>query len=261
MSASLTLKLENLGAEISSSMALHGIDLAAEAGQITAIIGPNGAGKTSLLRAICGELELNSGVVQLAGHTMDNWRATDRARVLAILPQKTILEFPFTVTEVVMLGRIPHSTSNQRNLEIVRAALTMVDCEQLKDRSYVSLSGGEKQRVQLARVIAQIWEPQQQCKRCLILDEPTSSLDLSHQAMIIDMMRFFANQGVTVLTVMHDLNLASKCAHQILVLEAGREVACGTPDEVLKKDMLASVFNIDAHISTSAADGSRLIVT
>ncbi|MDA0690182.1 MAG: heme ABC transporter ATP-binding protein, partial [Proteobacteria bacterium] len=124
---------------------------------------------------------------------------------------------------------------------------------------YVHLSGGEKQRVQLARVAAQIWDEQAQ-DRCLILDEPSASLDLAHQAMLVGMMRFFARQGVAILTVLHDLNLASKCADQIVVLDRGRLVDCGEPKAVLTEEMLSRVFNIDALVSVNAKDGSCLVI-
>ncbi len=260
MSATNTLHLQNLCADISKSLALENINLCLQAGEVTAIIGPNGAGKTSLLRAICAELSCSAGSAELNAKAMLDWDLQQRAKILAILPQRSTLEFPFTVREVVTLGRIPHSTSHQLNQEIVSSALELVDCAQFSDRIYVNLSGGEKQRVQLARVAAQIWEAQQD-NRCLILDEPSASLDLAHQALIVDMIHFFARQGVAVLTVLHDLNLASKCADQIFVMEAGREVAKGHPEDVLTEELLASTFGIKSNISTNSIDGSRLVIT
>ncbi len=257
---SCTLTLENLNAAISTELALAGVNLKIAAGSSTVIIGPNGAGKTSLLRAICNDLELQAGTILFNGRPMQAWRPAERARLMAILPQRSSLEFPFTVEEVVSLGRIPHDTSQHRNRQIVQGALELVDCASLVDRLYVNLSGGEKQRVQLARVAAQIWEGQAQ-DRCLILDEPSASLDLAHQAMIVGMMRFFAKQGVAILTVLHDLNLASKCADKIAVLDSGRLIDCGEPRAVLTEAMLSRVFHIDALVSVNEKDGSCLVVS
>jgi iron complex transport system ATP-binding protein len=259
MSTIGTLHLDNLHAAISAELALDQISLEVPAGSATAIIGPNGAGKTSLLRAICGELDIQLGELQFNGKAMHLWKPQQRAKLMAILPQRSSLEFPFTAEEVVSLGRIPHDTPRQRNHQIVMEALELVDCANLAGRLYVHLSGGEKQRVQLARVAAQIWDEQAQ-DRCLILDEPSASLDLAHQAMIVGMMRFFARQGVAILTVLHDLNLASKCADQIVVLDRGRLVDCGEPKAVLTEEMLSRVFNIDALVSVNAKDGSCLVI-
>ena len=260
MSTMNTLHLERLHAAISAELALDEITLEVPAGTTTAIIGPNGAGKTSLLRAICCELALQSGALQFNGKAMLTWKPAERAKLMAILPQRSSLEFPFTVEEVVSLGRIPHDTPRQRNRQIVIDALELVDCASLAKRLYVHLSGGEKQRVQLARVAAQIWEEQAQ-DRCLILDEPSASLDLAHQAMIVGMMGFFARQGVAILTVLHDLNLASKCADQIAILDRGRLVDAGEPKAVLTEQMLSRVFGIDALVSVNAKDGSCLVVS
>ncbi len=260
MNGETTLQLSAVNAVINSELALTDIDLQLRAGEVTAIIGPNGAGKTSLLRAICSELDFNAGSIEFGGQKMGDWDLHERARLLAILPQRSTLDFPFTVREVVALGRIPHETSQKRNDEIVWAALELVDCERFADRLYINLSGGEKQRVQLARVTAQIWEEQVR-KRCLILDEPSASLDLAHQAMIVDMMKFFGDQNVAILAVLHDLNLASKCADQICVLDQGKLVSCGSPDNVLTKEMLAQVFAIEAEVSVNQKDGSRLVIS
>lgn len=253
MDGAMTLQLDQLEARINTDLSLSKISFGLEAGEVAAVIGPNGAGKTSLLRAICDDLDYQTGTVHFNGKNMQSWVLAERAKLLAILPQRSGLEFPFTVSEVVALGRIPHSSSQQQNAVIVSQALKLVDCAQFADRLYLSLSGGEKQRVQLARVAAQVWE-QQDDRRCLILDEPSSSLDLAHQAMIVDMIRFFAQRGVAVLTVLHDLNLASQCADRLIVLKAGRLIAQGSPEEVLTQDLIADVFEVNAQVTTVMID-------
>ncbi len=260
MSASATLTLQGLSATVSPSMTLNDIDLTVGAGETAVVIGPNGAGKTSLLRAICNDLRLDSGSVKLGGREMAAWTLQERAKTLAILPQRSNLEFPFTVTEVVTMGRIPHSTSQRRNEEIVEAALEMVDCNQFAERFYINLSGGEKQRVQLARVAAQIWEDNGR-DRCLVLDEPSASLDLAHQAMIVEMVQTFARKGVAILVVLHDLHLASKVADKMIALREGAVAAVGTVESVLSEQLLNDVFGVKAQVLNNDRDGSRVIVT
>jgi iron complex transport system ATP-binding protein len=257
----MTLKLHNVSAVISSDISLVDIELEVEAGGVTAVIGPNGAGKTSLLRAICSDLALSGGVIKLNDKATSQWDAQAKAMLLAILPQRSSLEFPFTVEEVVAMGRIPHSTSNSQNRDIVNKALALVDCNHLVARSFINLSGGEKQRVQLARVAAQVWDEIDGGERCLILDEPTASLDLAHQEMIVRMFNFFAAQGVAILVVLHDLNLAAKCANQILVLKDGHSAAIGTPETVLTEDMLKEVFSISAKVISNPVNGKPMVVT
>ncbi len=257
----MILSLNNLSATISSNITLTDINLQLEAGTVTAIIGPNGAGKTSLLRAICKDLPITNGSITFNGRDNSTWTAQDKATCLAVLPQHSALEFPFSVNEVVTMGRIPHSTSTKRNQHIVQEALTLVDCKHLAQRSYVNLSGGEKQRVQLARVAAQIWESVDSGSRCLILDEPSASLDLAHQEMIVRMFKFFSAQGVAILVVLHDLNLAAKCAHQLLVLKDAKTAALGSPESVISQKMLKEVFSIDAQIQTNPLSDTPMVLT
>ena len=260
MSSQRTLELIGLNVAIHPGLSLQDIELSIRPGEVAAVIGPNGAGKTSLLRAICDELESSAGRVELNQRSWQEWPQQQRARIVSILPQRSTLEFPFTVSEVVNLGRIPHSTSAQENHRIVSAALELTDCAQFAEQFYLNLSGGEKQRVQLARVAAQIWSAQAD-NRCLILDEPSASLDLAHQARIVEMIRFFAEQGVAVVTVLHDLNLASKCADKFLLLDDGKVVASGSAEEVLTEQIIADTFAVQAQVRTNERDGSRLVIT
>jgi len=257
----MTLKLHNVSAPISKNYGLHNIEFNLVAGGVTAIIGPNGAGKTSLLRAICGDLPISSGDIEFNGRAFSGWPAQEKAQCMAVLPQHSLLDFPFSAHEVVNMGRIPHSTSAQKNNDIVKKALELVDCQHLGARSYVNLSGGEKQRVQLARVAAQVWEPVEIGQRCLILDEPSASLDLAHQEMVVELFKFFASQGVATLVVLHDLNLAAKCASEIVVLDEGKMVACAAPEKVITEVMLKEVFNTSALVQTNPLSGAPLIIT
>ena len=254
------LEAQGLSFSIAGFSLLRDIDLCVEPGKVTAIIGPNGAGKTSLLRLLTGEQRPTAGNIALSGRPLGDWSPTQLARVMAVLPQSSRLDFPFTAREVVMMGRIPHATGLVRDTAIVDAALAAVDGSYLDKRFYTHMSGGEKQRVQLARVLAQIWEPVADHARVLILDEPTSSFDLAHQQLTIANMRSFAAQGVGVLVVIHDLNMAARCADQLLVLSCGRIAACGSPQQVLTAMTIKQVFNVDVSIGINPLTGTPLVI-
>lgn len=254
------LEAQGLSFSIAGFSLLRDIDLRVEPGKVTAIIGPNGAGKTSLLRLLTGEQRPTAGNIALSGQPLGDWSPTQLASVMAVLPQSSRLDFPFTAREVVMMGRIPHATGLVRDTAIVDAALAAVDGSYLDKRFYTHMSGGEKQRVQLARVLAQIWEPVADHARVLILDEPTSSFDLAHQQLTIANMRSFAAQGVGVLVVIHDLNMAARCADQLLVLSCGRIAACGSPQQVLTATTIKQVFNVDVSIGINPLTGTPLVI-
>lgn len=257
----MALRARQVSLSLSGVNLLEGIDLSVEAGKVTAVLGPNGAGKTSLLRVLSGELAPRAGAVTLGERPVAGWSSVDRARQLAVLPQHSLLEFPFFAEEVVMLGRTPHDTGREHDVVIVREALAAVDCSYLARRVYTHLSGGEKQRVQLARVLAQVWEPVTAGHRFLVLDEPTSSLDLAHQRLTLKIVRALADRGVGILIVLHDLNLAARCADELVLLQCGRVAFSGPPGEVLTVANIQQVFDVEASIGTHPVDGSPLVIT
>ncbi len=257
----MSLSARNLSLTLSNTPLLGAIDLDIQPGRITTVLGPNGAGKTSLLRVLGGELQPDTGNVSLNGRKLTEWSPRQRARILAVLPQHSLLNFPFTAAEVVMLGRTPHDSGLEHDREIVTQALKAVDGDYLAERIYTQLSGGEKQRVHLARVLAQIWAPCLEGERFLLLDEPTSSFDLAHQQLTLDVVRNLALQGVGVLMVIHDLNLAARCAHQMILMQCGKIVVAGSPVEVLNQDTIARVFQVTATIGTHPVNGTPLVIT
>lgn len=256
----MTLAVDNISLQLGARRVLSDISLTLKAGHIVALAGPNGAGKSSLLRVMAGEWMPLSGQVTLAGRTLDHWDQRERARALAVLPQHSSLNFAFSVFEVVMLGRTPHAGGRREDDSIVTAALAAVDAAALRDRNYPELSGGEKQRVQLARVLAQVWTPAHPLERYALLDEPASGLDLSHQALLLSTLRQAAADGLGVLVVLHDLNLAARLADTIVLLDRGTMAGYGTPADVLKPALIKSVFDIDATVMPHPRDGAPLVI-
>lgn len=226
---------------------LREIDLSIEPGEVVVVLGPNGAGKSSLLKVISGEIEPHQGSVLFQGRLLHDWSLTDKARQMAVLPQQSLLNFPYSVVEVVMLGRTPHASGVQVDSAIVDQVLKAVDAEYLKEKIYTHLSGGEKQRVQLARVLAQIWSGSDGPERLLVLDEPTSALDYSHQQMVAAELVRQAGSGCSVVTAMHDLNLAASCADKMVLMCCGEVLAHGTPEMVLQTELLREVFQVEFH--------------
>lgn len=239
---------------------LQDIELELAAGEVLAIIGPNGAGKTTLLHLLAGGIALVQGTITLAGEPLAQWPQMKKARAVALLPQNSTLSFPFRVEEVVTLGRSPHASGAAADKKIVDSAMQTTDILKLSGRLYTQLSGGEKQRVQLARVLAQIWRAEDSDVRLLLLDEPTNALDLAHQQMIVHSIRQLAAAGCGVVLVVHDFNLAASVADEIIVLDRGQQVRKGAPEEVLTADTFRQVFAVDALIGTHPRSGRPLVI-
>ena len=237
---------------------LQGVSFELKAGEVLAVLGTNGAGKSTLLASLTGELSPLNGSIVLAGRALARWPAKERARSMAVLPQSSSLAFPFSVAEVVAMGRMPHATGLQQDELIIEQAMTATDVTQLRERSYLSLSGGERQRVHLARVLAQIWDAGEQ--GCLLLDEPTASLDLAHQQLILQQARKMAQRGLAVIVVLHDLNLAARYADRLLLLHHGRVQAVGAPWQVLTAERIAEVFGVAVRVEQHPLQDSPLII-
>jgi len=228
-----------------TTLLVNNISCAVQAGEILAIIGPNGAGKSTLLNAITGDLKF-SGDMLFNGKAINNELL---AKQLAVLPQFSLLNFPFRSSEVVGLGRIPHNTGHKLDDEIIQAALELMDIGFLKDRLYTELSGGEKQRVQLARVLTQIWrEEDSHGPRLLLLDEPSTALDLGHQQDLMQAVEKFAQQGVAVIMVLHDINLATRYANKFLAMQCSQAIAYGDSKTVITQDNMQKLFGIQTDI-------------
>ncbi|MBA1276980.1 MULTISPECIES: heme ABC transporter ATP-binding protein [Pseudomonadaceae] len=237
---------------------LENIDLELAPGQVLGVLGPNGAGKSTLLGALSGELAISAGEVQLHQRSLHDWDGPERARCLAVLPQTSTLSFGFRVDEVVSLGRLPHASGQDLDRRIVAAALQAADAQHLAARSYLALSGGEQQRVHLARVLAQLWPGG--AGQVLLLDEPTAMLDPLHQHGILQAVRQFAEQGGAVMVILHDLNLAARYCDHLLLLADGRARLSGAPGQVLRAEPLKSVFGLDVLIQQHPERGHPLVI-
>ena len=257
----MSFRLQDVCLDMGRKTLVSGIDLTVQPGEVLAVLGPNGAGKSTVFKVMAGEYRHYLGEMSLNGKDYKDYKPNQRAQMIAVLPQSSQLAFPFSVFEVVLLGRLPHSTGRVIDREIAYAAMAQVDVSHLSEALYPSLSGGEKQRVQLARVLCQIWQPSEQGNRYLLLDEPTSALDLSHQHHTLSLARELAAKGVGVLCILHDLNLAAQYADRILLLGAGSVVAQGSVSEILTPRRIGELYGIDVTVIAHPTHNHPLIVT
>lgn len=241
------LKLDGINLRLSDAQILDDVSIEVQPGQVAVVLGPNGAGKSSLLKVACAETKPDSGKVLFNGQPLSQYSARDKALHMSVLPQQSSLTFPFLVRDVVALGRTPHDTGTAIDNDVVEQALSSTDAWYLRDQYYTNLSGGEKQRVQMARVLAQLWLSTDDRMRLAILDEPTSALDYAHQQLVATQLRECADRGIAILTAMHDLNLAAQCADIMVLMCCGQVRAMGTPDQVLQEDILRDVFQVKFH--------------
>lgn len=256
------LEARNITVDIGKARLLDDVSLTLVPGTVTCLLGPNGAGKSTLLKVLSGALPPSLGEVQFRQRPLG--RPEELARVRAVLSQNTTLGFAFRVIEVVALGRSPHVRQSSAALDrqIVDAAMAAADVTHLADRRYPTLSGGEQQRVQLARVLAQLMDGSGDVGgRLLMLDEPTASLDLAHQQQVLDIARGFSRAGGTVLAVLHDLNLAASVADLICLLKGGKMIASGPVGKVLTTATIHEVFSIKTAILDHPGQAMPLVAT
>ncbi len=259
------LQATGLSYRVREKLLLDGVDIVLLPGELHAVIGRNGAGKSTLLKLLSGELPPATGSILLDGLPLSAHKPRDLARRRAVLAQHTTLTFDYRVLEVALLGRLPHlghRAETEADAALARDALHRVGLSGYADRGYLTLSGGEQQRVHLARVLTQLSGesgPGSPAK-ILFLDEPTSSLDLHHQHHILALARELAAAGAAVFAILHDLNLAARYADRITLLGDGRLLATGTPVEVLTRDLLQAAFNHPVLIQTHPACNCPLVI-
>ncbi|MEU5576561.1 ABC transporter ATP-binding protein [Streptomyces huasconensis] len=238
----MELRIEGLGVVIDGKSLVRDLSLDAGSGEVVGLVGPNGSGKSTALRCVYRALRPAAGTVRVGGDDIAGLSMRRSAQLVAAMTQDGAVDLDFTVEEVVALGRAPHQRGNQalsgRERELCERAMERLDIVHLAKRGVLTLSGGERQRVLLARALVQ--EP-----RVLVLDEPTNHLDVRHQ---IEMLSHLRGAGLTVLVVLHDLNLAAAACDRIGVLSQGRLVASGSPADVLTESLVADVFGVKATV-------------
>jgi iron complex transport system ATP-binding protein len=250
----MTIRADAVSWAVRDRLVVDGVSLAVEAGSMVGLLGPNGSGKSSLLRLLAGLRRTSAGVVRLGEDDVTALSRRQVARRVGVVEQESSTDTDPLVRDVIELGRIPHrrswAPSGPRDVEAVRRAAEATGVLDRLDQPYATLSGGERQRVQIARALAQ--DPE-----VLLLDEPTNHLDLRHQ---LEVLRLVRDADVTAVAALHDLNLAAAYCDQLVVLDAGRVVAAGPPDEVVTEALVAEVYGVKAVVERHRTTGTLTVV-
>lgn len=241
------IEVKELCYRIGKKELLKELSFAAQQGELLAILGANGAGKSTLMKLLCRELSPTSGTINFAGRNLQSYTLPELAKKRAVLSQQNTISISFMVHELVMMGRYPHFDQHPSpaDREVVEQVMAETGISHLHLRDYNTLSGGEQQRVQLARVLAQIYDAKD---ACLFLDEPTNGLDLLYQQQVMELAQQLARRGYCVICILHDINFAARFADRILMLKNGRMVAAGHPMEVITCENIHTTFNIDVKL-------------
>lgn len=252
------LQTHNLGHQFQPTWwCLRGVDLEFRLGELVGLVGPNGAGKTTLIRALAGQLQPSEGEVSLGGRPLARFSRLELARRIGYLPQNVRSSFAYTCEEVVAQGRYPHlgtfGVLGRRDREIVRLAMEWTSTQAFARRLLDDLSGGERQRVLLASVLAQGGE-------FLLLDEPTSALDMHHQVDVFERVSQLARDGLGVIMITHDLNLAAQYCDRLVMIHEGRAIAAGTPAEIMTEEILKKVYETELIVNRNPVTGTPMVV-
>ena len=248
----MKITTQQLHAVLGNTEILRGIDFEANKGELVGIIGPNGSGKSTLLRCLYRVLTPSEGAVFLDGKELSSYRVKESAQKLAVVAQHNYYNFEFSVRDVVMMGRAPHKRALDRDTaedyQIMRQSLKAVGMQEFEERSFSTLSGGEQQRIILARALAQQTP-------CLILDEPTNHLDIKYQLWLMDIVK---NLDCTVISAVHDLNIAAMYCDRLYAMKQGKVIAQGTPHELLTPDLIRELYEVDAEVSIDGKGQLRI---
>lgn len=248
-------EVSNLSYQVGQAKILRNVSLDIHYGKVLALVGPNGAGKSTLLSALTGDIKPTAGQVKLRGQTLRQWDQGELARQRSVLLQENMVAFSFTSYDVVEMGRAPwrRSSTEEEDAAAISDAMQRADVVHLQDRSFPSLSGGEKARVSLARVLAQN-------TAIVLLDEPTAALDLKHQESVLQEARHLANQGTAVVVVLHDLSLAAAYADDMAMLSYGELASYGTPHEVLTQETVEQIYQAPVRVIRDPDTGRPVIL-
>tara|TARA_B100001123_G_scaffold449088_1_gene612915 strand:+ start:296 stop:1108 length:813 start_codon:yes stop_codon:yes gene_type:complete len=264
------LNCENISFCYESKTVLREISLRIRRGERTAVLGPNGSGKTTLLGLFGGLLKPKNGRITLSGIDLADMSPTQIARRLAIVPQETRLTFDYSVLQMTLMGRYPHLKRFEHegldDYKIAREALAATGISQLEDRSYKTLSGGEKQRVVIASALTQLWQLKDSQKPSpneglLLLDEPTASLDIGYQLDIIKALLILnENHKTTLVISTHDLGLAARLSDEIIMIRHGRLLATGPTENTLTRETIRDLYDIEAEVHRNQETGHLMVV-
>ena len=239
---------QDVSYKISNSFINKDITLTVKNKDLISVIGPNGSGKSTMIKLLSGELAPTNGEITLKNKKLSDWNIKDLACIRSVLSQSSTLSFPFSVYDIIYMGRYPFSSIDnihQRfERDIIDELLNYFDLLNLKNRNYLTLSGGEKQRVQLARVFAQIWSEDYNGK-FILLDEPISFLDIYHQIKLYELIYDLNNKGLTIIMVMHDINHALQYAQKVIMMKKAQLVFFGKVNDVINQDNLKEIFDVD----------------
>ena len=240
----MKLHVSEVSYRVEHKVIVDAVDLDVDEGQRLVLLGPNGAGKSTLLRLISGVLSPQSGTITVLGENIRDFSLADRASTVGVLTQRVSLDFPFTAREVVAMGRTPYGRG-RTDSPIVEQLIHDLDIN--ADQNYLTMSGGERQLVQIARVFAQVWG--RGSEAILLMDEPMTALDLKHQVDVIAIMQRLASEGVAQVVVMHDINMAATVADKVVLMSSGKVVASGHPREMLTPELLEQTFDTPVTVS------------
>ncbi|KAA5806326.1 ABC transporter ATP-binding protein [Thermoanaerobacterium thermosaccharolyticum] len=251
------VKVEDLHFSYGKIEVLRGINFDIDGFKMVGIIGANGCGKTTLLKNISGYLKPYRGNVYIAGKNVSSMNSREKARLIGYVPQDMYSDFEFSCIDIVMMGRIPYlrrfQKETENDLRIVRESMMLTDTWNLRDRYINELSGGQRQRVYIARALAQ--QP-----KILLLDEPVSHLDVKYQIDILSMLKQLTAKNILIFSVLHDINLSSQFCDVILLLDSGKIISKGTPDEVLTVENIKRAFSIDADVFKNPVSDTPYII-
>ena len=255
----MSLIVNNLSHAVPGKMLLKNISVAVNQAKVIGIIGPNGAGKSTLLKCLTALLP-SQGCIELNGQTLERYTPLELAKIRAALPQESHLNFPFPSADVVGMSFALSAVSLAQQTQLIESCLSRVAAQHLAQRNFLSLSGGEKQRIHLARVLAQLLQHDpSQAMRFLLLDEPTAPLDLKHQFQLFAQLQQLVTHNITSIVVIHDINLAASYCDEIWVINNGRLVCQDVPQRVISQQLMKTVFEVDIDVSLSGQQQRPII--
>lgn len=256
------ISIRNLHYSVGKTTIIKDISIDLLPGKFTMILGPNGSGKSTFLKLFSGSVIPNSGQVLYEEQKLSGIKKEEVAKVRAVLSQSNELSFPLSVTEVVMMGRYPHFdfSPSANDFKVVGEVLEMLSLTAFSERNYLTLSGGEKQRVQFARVLSQIWKAPAEAITYLFMDEPLTGLDINYQQEFLKIAKSLLNDKLVLVAVMHDINLASQYGDELIILKQGNVAAAGTAEKVLNADLIKDVFGVSSVFIDHPFTGRPLMI-